>query len=171
MKRDRFEEFIIEKRSALDSQTPPESSWSAIEQRLAGSAKTSYLRYWQAAAVLFFVVSIGLLIKSYQVDEYTGSSLVQEFTTTEEYYINVIEDQQGLLTTYLQEYPDLAKDFKGDLEDLSLNYKNLKADFEVTGDTQVLNALIQNLQLQQDLLNNQLKVIILIEKENENVSI
>mgnify|MGYP001046109508 CR=1 FL=1 len=171
MERDRFEEYIIDKRSEVDSKNPPESSWLVIEQRLSKQSKPSYLRYWQVAAVIFFVVSIGLFVKSYQTTAYQGSSLVQEFTTTEEYYFNTIEDQQGVLTSYLQEYPDLAHDFKADLEDLSLNYKKLKADFGVTGDSQVLNALIQNLQLQQELLNNQLKVIRLIEKENENVSI
>ena len=45
----------------------------------------------------------------------------------------------------------------------------LKKDFEVTGETEVLNALIRNLQLQQQLLHNQLDIIQQIEEENENV--
>ena len=99
------------------------------------------------------------------------SESLTEFKTTEEYYFNVIESQQGILTKYLENFPALADDFKNDLTELNQNYNKLKKDFEATGDTDVLNALIKNLQLQQELLNNQLKIIKQIEEENENVSI
>ena len=171
--KDRLEKYIEENKAELDYRTPPDSAWKKIEEKLQTSSSPNYLRYWQAAAVIFFVVSIGLVLKNYQGAEsdITVSETVVEFETTEEYYFDVIESQQGLLTRYLQQYPDLAADFNSDLAELSRNYNKLKKDFETTGDSQVLNALIQNLQLQQELLHNQLKIIQQIEEENENVSI
>lgn len=169
----KFEKFVRDHRSELDDKTPPENTWLNIERKLESSRPASYLRYWQAAAVLFFVVSLGLFIKNYQPNEteLVVSETVQEFETTEEYYFELIESQQGVLTSYLGQYPDLASDFKNDLEELSQNYNKLKADFEATGDMEVLHALINNLQLQQKLLSNQLNIIQQIEQENENVSI
>ena len=170
--KDKIEKYIIDNREQLDGRMPPESAWQHIEAGLRTTKKSSYLRYWQAAAVIFFVVSIGLFVKNYQPsDRLAVSETALEFKTTEEYYLDVIENQQGLLTSYLKQYPDLATDFRNDLSELSENYNNLKKDFEDTGDTEVLNALIKNLQLQQDLLRNQLNIIQQIEQENENVSI
>ena len=57
-----------------------------------------------------------------------------------------------------------------DLSD-STDLDLLKSDFEANRSEEVLSALIKNLQLQQDLLNNQLKIIHQITEENENVSI
>ena len=169
---DRFEKYIEENKAAFDDKTPPASAWENIAAGLKSPGSTNYLRYWQAAAVVFFAVSIGLLVKNNQpVNSNVVSESVVEFKTTEEYYLEVIESQQGILTTYLKQYPDLATDFKADLTELSQNYNKLKIDFESTGDTEVLNALIKNLQLQQELLHNQLNIIKQIEEENENVSI
>jgi hypothetical protein len=171
MKQDKLEKYIIENREQLDSRTPPESTWYAISSQLKKN-NSSYLRYWQAAAVVFFVFTIGLLLNNYQKSSVVNESeRITEFDTTEEYYFQVIKDKESKLTKYLKQYPDLADDFKGDLTDLEKNYQKLKKEFDSTGNSEVLNALIKNLQLQQELLNNQLDVIQLIKKENENVSI
>jgi len=170
---DKFEKFIRDNRVEVDHKTPPDSVWHNINSKLSQKKSVGYIRYWQAAAVIFFIVSVGLFIKNYQpmnTDKAISESLT-EFKTTEEYYFNVIESQQGILTKYLENFPALADDFKNDLTELNQNYNKLKKDFETTGDTDVLNALIKNLQLQQELLNNQLKIIKQIEEENENVSI
>lgn len=170
---DRFEKYIRENKASFDDQSPPESAWKYIEDQLKPTTTSSYLRYWQAAAVIFFVVSIGLVINNYQSTntEIVVSEVAQEFKTTEDYYFEVIESQRGLLTGYLQQYPELAKDFNKDLTELSQNYDKLKKDFAATGEIEVLNALIRNLQLQQELLSNQLEIIQQIEEENEDVSI
>ena len=174
MMEDRLEKYIREQRDAFDDKAPPASSWDKIAARVKPTPTTSTLKYWQAAAVIFFVMALGLVIKNYQATDDNNlavSESVQEFKTTEEYYFDVIESQQGLLTSYLDEYPELAKDFKTDLAELSQNYTKLKQDFAVTGDKEVLNALIKNLQLQQALLQNQVEIIQQIEQENENLSI
>ena len=174
MQEEKFENYIRDHKADFDDKTPPASAWDKIEAQLGSTASPGYIRYWQAAAVLFFAISIGLLVTNYrtsQDNEIAVSESAEEFRTTEEYYFDVIESQQGLLTTYLKQYPELAKDFKKDLAELSQNYNKLKKDFEATGEMEVLNALINNLRLQQELLSNQLEIIQQIEEENENVSI
>jgi len=173
MKWDKLESFLRDHRHELDELDAPDALWQNIEAKLPSTHRTSRMIYWKAAAVVFFVLSLGLLFKNYQTSSelrsYTADN--SEFNNTEQYYFKVIHEKEGLLTKYLSKYPNLADDFKNDLSELSLNYKKLKKDFDNTGSEEVLNALIKNLQLQQELLNNQLNIIHLIKEENENVSI
>jgi hypothetical protein len=172
MKRDILENYIVENREGMDNRIPPEGLWERISGGIRKDSTTNYLRYWQAAAVVFFAITIGLLVNNFQkVGEMDASTIASEFSVTEDYYFQVIKDKESILTAYLKQYPDLADDFKNDLVDLEKNYRTLKKEFNDTGSPEVLNALIKNLQLQQELLNNQLQVIQLIQKENENVSI
>ncbi len=171
MKQDKLETYIRQHREDFDELTPPAAAWEKITARLA-APKSGRKRqvYWQVAAVLFFVLSLGLLLKNMQpVGHSTG--IDPEFSATEQYYRQIIQEKENLLAAYLARYPELAEDFTSDLQELNENYQMLKADFEQTHSPKVLNALILNLQLQQDLLLNQLKIIQLIEKENTNVSI
>jgi hypothetical protein len=173
MKLDKLESYIKDNRESIDQINPPESLWAKIESGLQPVSKKNLMIYWQAAAVIFFALSIGLLVKNYQTSNELNSYVFSdtEFADTEQYYIKVIQDKEVLLTSSLQLYPELAADFKNDLNELSKNYQKLKADFDNNRSEEVLNALIKNLRLQQDLLNNQIKIIHLINEENENVSI
>jgi hypothetical protein len=147
--------------------------WAKIESGLQPVSKNNMMIYWQAAAVIFFALSIGLLVKNYQTSNELNSYVFNdtEFANTEQYYFQVIHDKESLLISSLEQHPDLAVDFKNDLHELSKNYQKLKVDFDNNRSEEVLNALIKNLQLQQKLLNNQLDIIHLINEENENVSI
>ena len=173
MKWDKIESYIRHNREEIDKLDPPESLWPKIEAGLKPVGNKSRMIYWQAAAVIFFAISIGLLVKNYQTNNELNYYVQNDdgFANTEEYYIKIINEKESLLTTSLVQFPDLATDFKNDLHELSKNYKKLKEDFDKNRSEEVLNALIKNLQLQQELLSNQLNIIKLISEENENVSI
>ena len=173
MKWDKLESYIRDNRESIEQLNPPESLWAKIEAGLRPVSKKNLMIYWQAAAVIFFALSIGLLVKNYQTSNELNSYVFNdtEFSNTEQYYFKVIHDKESLLSLSLQQHPELAMDFKNDLNELSKNYQNLKADFDNIRSEEVLNALIKNLRLQQELLNNQINIIHLINEENENVSI
>jgi hypothetical protein len=173
MKWDKLESYIRDNRGSIEQLNPPESLWAKIETGLRPISKKNQMIYWQAAAVIFFALSIGLLVKNYQTSSELNSYVFNdtEFANTEQYYFKVIHDKENLLSLSMQQYPELAMDFKNDLNELSKNYQNLKADFDNNRSEEVLNALIKNLRLQQELLNNQINIIHLINEENENVSI
>lgn len=173
MKWDKLESYIRDNRESIEQHEPPESLWANIEASLRPVSKKNMMIYWRAAAVIFFALSIGLLVKNYQTSNELSSYMFNdtEFANTEQYYFKVINEKEILLTSSVQQYPDLAADFKNDLSELSNNYQKLKADFDNNRSEEVLNALIKNLRLQQELLNNQLNIIHLINEENENVSI
>ncbi len=174
MKQDKLETYIRKHREELDDRALPVDLWPQIAAGLEGKKSTgNRLVYWQAAAVIFFVLFMGLLLRHYQ--PVTGQENYgvadPEFRQTEQYYQEVIQEKETLLSAYLVQYPELAEDFTNDFRELSRNYRQLKADLDKTNSAEVLNALILNLQLQQDLLNQQLKIIQKNEKENNDVSI
>lgn len=173
MKWDKLESYIRDNRESIEQLNAPESLWAKIETGLQPVSKKNMMIYWQAAAVIFFALSIGLLVKNYQTTNELNSYVFNdsEFANTEQYYFQVIHDKESLLISSLEQHPDLVDDFKNDLSELSKNYQKLKLDFDNNRSEEVLNALIKNLQLQQELLNNQLDIIHLINEENENVSI
>jgi len=172
MKWDKLEDYILANRDGMDSQQPPEHIWRKIEIKLASVKPSGKLLYWQIAAVLFFVLSLGLIFNNFRTaPQVISLSMDEEFNSTEQYYFEVIQNKEIILTSYLDQYPNLTKEFKNDLVELETNYKNLKLEFKTTASEEVVNALILNLQLQQGLLNNQLKIIQLLEKENEDISI
>ncbi|MEN8248210.1 MAG: hypothetical protein ABFS32_04710 [Bacteroidota bacterium] len=173
MKQDKLESFIKDNREALEEHVPPDSVWQTISGKLPEKRGKSTLIYWRVAAIIFFALSMGLLFKNYQtssvLDSYNNNNT--ELANTERYYLDVIKDQEVILATYLVEYPEIAQDFKSDLDDLGVNYQKLKLEYANTGNEEVLGALIKNLQLQQELLKNQLHIIQKINQENENISI
>jgi negative regulator of sigma E activity len=76
------------------------------------------------------------------------------------HYASLIDDKRAELRQLTEQDPDLYRQFSGDLESLEANYQTLKADLPQTPNQEVLiQAMIQNLQLQIDLLNEQLRVI------------
>jgi hypothetical protein len=173
MKWDKLEAYIKDNKEGLDDLKPPASVWASIENSMQPVVGKSRMIYWQAAAVIFFALSIGLLVKNYQTNTVSDNYAVidPEFSDTEQYYFNIIQDKENVLLSSLQAYPNLAEDFKSDLQELTANYEKLKSEFAHNKSTEVLTALIQNLQLQQELLNEQLNIIHLINEENESISI
>ena len=62
--------------------------------------------------------------------------------------------------------PELYQEFASDLNRLEKSYRSLKADFPKNPNQEVLiQAMIQNLQLQINLLNEQLRVIQRIKQQ------
>ena len=88
------------------------------------------------------------------------------------HYASLIDDKRDELRQLTESNPALYNEFSGDLERLEAAYQALKADLPDTPNQEVLiQAMIQNLQLQIDLLNEQLRVIQRIKQQsNESAS-
>ena len=86
-------------------------------------------------------------------------------------YTQLIDDKRAELKQMTEGNPDLYKEFATDLDRLENSYRSLKADFPKNPNQQVLiQAMIQNLQLQINLLNEQLRVIQRIKQQTNETS-
>jgi hypothetical protein len=85
-------------------------------------------------------------------------------------YTRLIDNKRAELKQMTEDNPDLYREFATDLDRLEKSYQSLKADLPQNPNQDVLiQAMIQNLHYQINLLNEQLRVIQRINRQtNEN---
>jgi len=196
MKKDNLERFVRDNREAFDNREPPNGLWQKIETGLneqpggtsvksnspfrriyrnsAGSAPGSGWLNWRVAAsvaVLLLVGGFWYMNHQYGVvrqPEVLAASPVYAREVTQ--YTRLIADKRAELRQMTEDKPALYQEFATDMVRLEKSYKSLKADLPENPNQDVLiRAMIQNLQIQIDLLNEQLRVIQRVNQQtNEN---
>ncbi|MVM32358.1 hypothetical protein GO755_20090 [Spirosoma sp. HMF4905] len=87
------------------------------------------------------------------------------------HYTQLIDDKRAELKQMTEDNPALYQEFATDLNRLENSYKSLKADLPKNPNQEMLiQAMIQNLQLQINLLNEQLRVIQRIKQQTNETS-
>ncbi len=166
-----LEEFIKSNREEFDNKQPREKLWDRIESDLDQS--NGYGWIWKAAAVLLLAVCSFLIWERNQFQS-IGSSAVAEFQMdpafleTEIYYTNVISEQRMLVEQFDLNDPELKEAFRRDLASLDTMYQELKIEYVETSNQAVLQALIDNLQLRMELLNQQVLILEKIKNDYRN---
>jgi hypothetical protein len=177
-----LDDFIRENRAAFDSEEPSPRVWKTVEKELtapekkSGAKITSFSR-WLVAASIVIAISAGaylLLTRNNErsiSDNDPGSpnpveqnSILDEINPTyakEVYHFTqLIELKQTELKQIGKDQPELYRQFMGDITMLDSAYNRLRKELPANPNReQLLEAMIQNLQLQTDLLNQQLRVI------------
>ena len=187
--KNKLEDFVHRNRDAFDSEIPGAELWRNIETSpTKPSRKILYfLTRTQAAASLLVLVNATILFFLLQRKPETNTTPVPaptEQTTgnkepvTEEtldQISKVVEVKQARLLEIKSTNPVLYKKFTDALDQLNSTYKELEKDLEHNPNKeQLLEAMIQNLGLQQELLNQQLLIYQKIkqtknEKVNKNI--
>jgi len=162
--RDRIEKFIIENRERFDSEIPRTSIWDKISFRLGVSQprkKRDFTFLWKAAAILFFGVTAYLLgTKSVNETQSRkiGEVVVEEFSDIENYYINQINYKIEQIESYsdLDNKKQKRTQFNENLGKLDAMYRVLKDKLEDDPSQEVVDALVLNLIMRIDMLNQKL---------------
>jgi hypothetical protein len=165
--KDKLEQIVENNRDALDVYEPRESLWDAIDTQLHKEKKLKRNRVWLAAASLLLMIAItGWLAYNKDAEVTTivekGAPEPQNISSElpETYYAKVIESKRNELFTYCSSQPVLCTEFKNDLDTLNARYIKLKDAYNTTADKDVvLQAMMNNLQLQLQILSQQLSII------------
>ncbi len=180
-----LEKFIRDNREQFDNDEPRPQVWSELEKQLAPPEKKGkvlamkFLRLGIAAAIIvlagigMFYLVIGPSGKSDPVTQNQGTNTNP--ATTEEklleeihpgyakevyHFTQLIELKQTELKQIEKDNPELYKQFLGDIYKLDSSYLLLKNELPVNPNREeLLEAMIQNLRLQTELLNQQLFII------------
>jgi CHASE3 domain sensor protein len=85
-------------------------------------------------------------------------------------YNVAIDQKREEIIKLARNNPELYKDFSADLESLEVSYRNLRSNLsDAPNQEALLEAMVQNLQWQVDLLNQQLDILQRINKvKNDN---
>lgn len=172
-----LKQFIYENNAAFNSEEPGSHIFKKIQEQLPEtfSKKKSVWRQfrWAAVAAGVLLVSAAFYFLSgknkksgvtneqpvayeQEINEIAGPVYAKQIY----HFKELIGLQQSELKQLEKEYPQLYNQFIGDIEQLDSSYQALKINLaENPNREMLLEAMIQNLQLQSDLLKRQLLII------------
>ena len=173
----RLENFIRDNREQFDADEPNPQLWKKLDQQLSGASNQKIyrlaIRRWSAVASVIVIVTIAAFyfVNQSSRKNHTGKALNAqtneimnainpEYAKEVYHFTQLIELKQTELKKIEKEQPGLYKEFIGDITSLDTSYNALKKELPLNPNReQLLEAMIENLRLQTDLLNHQLLII------------
>lgn len=155
--KDRLEEFVKQNRAAFDDQEPSPRIWSTIESSMGFAPRERWwntVAVWRAAAMLFMALSAGLLFWKTTPVKNADRTALKEFNDVEAFYTRQISEKVEMIDD-LQPQENEAG-FTQDFQQLEAMYMVLKEEMRTRPSKKVKDALVLNLLVRIDLLNQQL---------------
>ncbi|QSE96146.1 hypothetical protein [Fulvivirga lutea] len=157
---DKLDKYIKDHRSEFDDQEPAIDLWSRIEADLPSPKDFTWI--WKVAAVIFFCTSLYL-----SLDKFSQSSeenlvaqketISDDFGDVESYYFQIISEKRDLIYEYDTGEAPIQVDFEQDLQKLDAMYQVLKEELKANPSKKVVDALILNLLVRIDVLNEKIE--------------
>lgn len=160
MKNDKLEEFIKSNREQLDGHSPSDSNWKKIKQTLPGKSRAMVfdsITFWRVAAFVLFGLSTYLFVTR-QPDSMNPRQAQtvqqQEFRDIESFYSEQILEKVALISAE-NEFADEV--FTQDFQKLEAMYTVLADEMRKHPSEKVKDALVLNMLVRIDLLNQQIQ--------------
>jgi hypothetical protein len=177
-----IEKFIRENKEAFDSYQPGERVLKNLEKEFCdpeakgGVVRTMPWLKWSAAAAVIIFIAAGVVYFSSSERNYAPAvaantaEIPPEYAEEVYHFTRLIELKHQELKKIRKVEPELYKKFSADITRLDSSYQVLKKDLPGNPNEElVLSAMIENLRIQIDLLNEQLTIIKKIkEVKNSN---
>ncbi|HEY0054587.1 MAG TPA: hypothetical protein VGB63_04450 [Pedobacter sp.] len=167
--KEKLENFIKSNRKQFDEFEVPETIWNRIEVGLNEQAKTEPSKQvrtlsfgWvKIAATIAIVLTVGLILWQYQKTSVADISRINpQLAKQQYYYASVIQEKQDELKQIKKDDPALYKEFSTEINVIEENYLKLKKNLSTSPNREeTVKAMIRNLQIQIQILNEQLKII------------
>ncbi len=158
MSNDKMDQFFTDNRNGLDDKTPSENIWLRIERRLFGAKQIRIwdsLTVWRSAAVFLLATSVYLFVAQ-RLPVVNNEDLAnqQEFLDVESYYSSQISEKVSLIRNDALFSDD---QFTQDFEKLDAMYAVLAEEIKKRPSQKVKDALVLNMLVRIDLLNQQIQ--------------
>lgn len=157
--RDPLEDFVRQNRSEFDDKEPSEKVWNNVESSMAFPSPAKHwwdsVVLWRAAAIVFMALSAYLLVPKNNVKPIAGGDIaLKEFNDVEAFYVQQISEKVELISEFQKN--EGLNGFTHDFHQLEAMYMVLKEEMKTRPSKKVKDALVLNLLVQIDLLNQQL---------------
>jgi hypothetical protein len=173
---DDFEKFVRENRQNFDDREPGEDTWNNIRHRLdRGQPPQGLIHHWiwKAASIILFAAVLGLLAE--RQFRKRGENLVNqsseekiEFRQVEEYYTSLIASKRAEIGNFLIDNPSFRNEFAYDINQLDSMYTSLKGNLTDNYSEKIVDAMIVNLRMRMQILNQQLSILQKIKNTKQN---
>jgi anti-sigma-K factor RskA len=167
----RLEDFVKTNREEFDEIEPSADLWSRIEKELPAQyqepkkreTKTFSLGFvMRVAATVIVVMGIGFAayLHSTKKEGIDFAAINPVYAQQQIQYTSLIETKRTELKSIAKTDPALYKEFSLQIAKMDSTYKQLNSDLATSPNQErVLHAMIRNLQIQTEVLNQQLNVI------------
>lgn len=156
---DLLKNFIKENRAAFDSKNAPDV-WPAVESSIKVKQKWfDTVSFWRAAAIILFGISAYMVANSLFVkNAVKKESLVvqKDFGDLESFYSSQISEKMDLVQRFQSQTGQTEDDITQNLQKLEAMYLVLKEQMKTRPTQDVKDAMVLNLLVRIDLLNQQL---------------
>jgi hypothetical protein len=175
--KDSLKDFIHQNRDGFDDKTPGDNAWNKIEANLPVGKTISLwnsVSVWRAAAILFLGLASYFFVTGNQspLQKKEVAKLQGEFSDLEVFYSSEIAEKVALINHFDQTQE--ADQFTQDFQKLDAMYQVLKEQMKIEPTQKVRDALVLNLLVRIDLLNQQLHTLERIKTDSvkkEDISI
>jgi len=180
----KLEKFIGDHRNEFDDAVPSSKVWENVakgfEEKKQQKAVLLPLYKWSIAAALLITAGITIFLvlnnKKTGTVETAGIDTINPINTNAPEYVPEVNQfakmvvlKQEELKALAPEQPELYRKFTTDIIQLDSSYKSLESQLSTTPNRELLiEAMIQNLQLQLNVLNQQLNIINQIKQSKSN---
>lgn len=176
---DQLEDFIRKNKEAFDDKSASDKVWSSISAGLEKEVKKKsdgFALLWKAAAVFFFLTSLWFVFEKLQTTgeeptlaEEVTSPEYQEFVDADAYYTALINQKKSEIEEFRLANTNLEEEFLQDVNNLDAMYEELKNELKnFQHNEKLMDAVIRNLQLRVEILNQQISLLQKIKEKKEN---
>ena len=174
----KLEKFVGDNRNEFDDKMPSDKVWENLAAGMASKEQKKFilrpLYKWSVAAAILITTGIAIFLvvntsktnnhdfaTTTKVDTVNDiNSIAPEYAPEVNEFAKLVVLKQEELKALAPEQPELYRRFTTDINQLDSSYKSLKSQLSATPNREVLiEAMIQNLQLQLNVLNQQLNII------------
>lgn len=158
-----IEAYVKENRKAFDQEIPSDKLWDRIEGALdkENTKKPVKFPIWLGVvASLGLVVGIILLFNYRKAERHIDlGDINQKYARKELRFASLIEEKKDSLQIYASKDPQLYASFSADLDKLGSDYEQLRKELQQSPNQRIVaRAMVKNLELQLQVINQQLSI-------------
>ena len=155
--KDQLDDFVRQNRRDFDDKEPSEKVWRNIEasMKFNSGGLWNSLILWRAAAIVFMILSAYLLVPKNGFTSQTSQVAANEFRDVEAYYFQQISEKVELIDGFKKS--EGLNGYTQDFKQLEAMYMILKEEMRTRPSQKVKDALVLNLLVRINLLNQQLQ--------------
>ncbi len=168
----RLEDFIKMNRAEFDDLEPSADLWQKIEKHLPpegviaaqkSQAKTfslSFVLRVAASVILVMGISFVLYLRHERKENINYAAINPVYAKQQMQYVSMVQSKRNELKSIAQTDPQLYQEFSAEIAKMDSTYNRLNRDLATSPNQErVLRAMIRNLQIQTEVLNQQLETI------------
>jgi hypothetical protein len=167
----RLEDFMKVNREEFDDLEPSADLWqkiekylppegSAAQKRQAKTFSLSFVLRVAASVIMVMGISFVLYLRHERKEIVNYAAINPVYAKQQVQYASMVQSKRNELKSIAQTDPQLYKEFSAEIAKMDSTYNKLNKDLATSPNQErVLRAMIRNLQIQTEVLNQQLDII------------